>query len=230
MHSAVHPSTATGKATQRGITFPSHFHGQIVAERHFPKELQCRKNLKIHRYPLFVRGNEIAICFVRSVIQKVPMNQRLKLKVLLPVCCATAEESMFSLQGQNGPGQTNTPAGQTPGRRPTPNSQTGQRSERETNRNNSSSQHSALMRAIEMNVAEVQAGKAAESNTQNARVKSFAQMMVKDHNEALTELRAIPGAGNTADVKASATRHPIRTGIRATRTRHLQPARIQTRT
>jgi len=191
-----------------------------VAERHFPKELQCRKNLKIHRYPLFVRGNEIAICFVRSVIQKVPMNQRLKLKVLLPVCCATAEGLTFSLQGQNGP----------PGQRPTPNSQTGQRSERETNRNNSSSQHSALMRAIEMNVAEVQAGKAAESNTQNARVKSFAQMMVKDHNEALTELRAIPGAGNTADVKASATRHPIRTGIRATRTRHLQPARIQTRT
>jgi putative membrane protein len=60
------------------------------------------------------------------------------------------------------------------------------------------------MRAIEMNVAEVEAGKAAESKAQNAKVKAFAQMMVKDHSEALTKLRAVQSTSKTSDTKPSA--------------------------
>ena len=68
---------------------------------------------------------------------------------------------------------------------------------------NSSVQDADLMKAIEVNVAEVDMGKMAETRAQNAKVKAFAQKMVKDHNEALTKLKAIPGAPTT-EVKPNA--------------------------
>jgi len=61
----------------------------------------------------------------------------------------------------------------------------------------------AISQAIEMNAAEVEAGKMASSKAENAQVKQFADMMVKDHTDALTKLRALPG-GTTADATINA--------------------------
>jgi putative membrane protein len=68
---------------------------------------------------------------------------------------------------------------------------------------NSSVQDADLMKAIEVNVAEVDMGKMALTRAQNAKVKAFAQKMVQDHSAALTKLRAIPGAPTT-EVKPNA--------------------------
>jgi len=57
--------------------------------------------------------------------------------------------------------------------------------------------------AIEMNVAEIEAGKLAAGKAQNAKVKDFANMMVKDHTQALTKLRGLQ-TGSTTDVKPNA--------------------------
>jgi putative membrane protein len=61
----------------------------------------------------------------------------------------------------------------------------------------------ALAKLIEMNVAEVEAGKLAIGKAENAKVKDFAQMMVDDHTQALTKLRGLQG-GQTSDVKPNA--------------------------
>ena len=61
---------------------------------------------------------------------------------------------------------------------------------------------SAVDRAIEVNVVEVDLGKLASGKAANSRVKDFAEMMVKDHTGALTKLRAL-GAGSS-DVKPNA--------------------------
>jgi putative membrane protein len=64
------------------------------------------------------------------------------------------------------------------------------------------SQNGPLMQAIEINEAEVMLGKLAAGKARDERVKSFAEMMVKDHTDALTKLHAIAGA--PMDVKPSA--------------------------
>jgi putative membrane protein len=51
-----------------------------------------------------------------------------------------------------------------------------------------------MTQAIEMNIAEVDIANIAAGKTQDPRVKSFAEMMMKDHAQALSKLRAIPGA------------------------------------
>ena len=66
----------------------------------------------------------------------------------------------------------------------------------------------ALRQAMEMNAAEVELGKTASSKAQNARVKSFAEMMVKDHTDALSKLRAIPG-GPSAEIKPNAEHQKV---------------------
>jgi putative membrane protein len=57
--------------------------------------------------------------------------------------------------------------------------------------------------AIEMNVAEVEASKLASDKAQDPQVKDFAEMMIKDHTEALSKLRPAQGLAS-ADVKPSA--------------------------
>jgi len=59
-----------------------------------------------------------------------------------------------------------------------------------------------VMEAMEISAAEVEAGKLAMNRAQDARVKNFAAMMVKDHNEALTRLKSLHAA--PSDVKPSA--------------------------
>jgi predicted outer membrane protein len=59
-------------------------------------------------------------------------------------------------------------------------------------------QSGPLEQAIELNVAEIEVGKLASSKAQNARVKDFAETMVKDHTQGLDKLRAIPGAPSDA--------------------------------
>src|SRR5262245_21904750 len=52
----------------------------------------------------------------------------------------------------------------------------------------------SVTKAIQMNVAEVEAGKVAAMKAEDPRVKDFANMMVKDHTDAITKLRAVQGA------------------------------------
>jgi len=59
-----------------------------------------------------------------------------------------------------------------------------------------------VMEAMEINAAEIEAGKLATNKAQDARVKNFAGMMVKDHTEALTRLKSLHGA--PPDVKPTA--------------------------
>src|SRR3954469_16223102 len=56
---------------------------------------------------------------------------------------------------------------------------------------------------VEMNNAEVALGKTAASKAQNAEVKSFANMMVKDHSSALAKLKDVEGV-TTTDMKPNA--------------------------
>ena len=56
------------------------------------------------------------------------------------------------------------------------------------------------MQAVQINVAEIEAGKMAAKKAQSPRVKEFANMMVKDHTEALAKLRPLPG-GESSGVK-----------------------------
>jgi putative membrane protein len=48
-----------------------------------------------------------------------------------------------------------------------------------------------LNQAMEMNTAEVQLGKMAATKAQDSRVRNFAEMMVKDHNQALDKIRTL---------------------------------------
>jgi len=61
---------------------------------------------------------------------------------------------------------------------------------------------SPVAKAIEINEAEVELGKIALGKAENARVKDFASMMVKEHSDALNKLRAVQGA--PSDVKLNA--------------------------
>src|SRR5262245_15842854 len=61
---------------------------------------------------------------------------------------------------------------------------------------------SPVTKVMEMNVTEVELGKMASGKAENPRVKEFADLMVKDHTEALMKLRNVPGA--PPDVKPNA--------------------------
>jgi len=51
-----------------------------------------------------------------------------------------------------------------------------------------------ITRAMQMNQAEIDLGKMAQSKTQNPRVKEYADMMVLDHSQAQEKLRGTSGA------------------------------------
>ena len=57
-----------------------------------------------------------------------------------------------------------------------------------------------LDQAMDMNTAEVALAKIAVSKSQNGNVKTFANMMVKDHTDALSKLHAVQGV-SPVDVK-----------------------------
>jgi putative membrane protein len=59
-----------------------------------------------------------------------------------------------------------------------------------------------LEKALEMNVAEVEVGKLAQTKAENPKVKDFADMMVKDHTAAIDKLRTVPGAPSAAKPNA----------------------------
>ena len=62
-----------------------------------------------------------------------------------------------------------------------------------------------LDQAMDMNTAEVALAKIAVTKSQNANVKTFANMMVKDHTDALSKLHAIQGV-SPVDVKPNDAR------------------------
>jgi len=62
-----------------------------------------------------------------------------------------------------------------------------------------------LDQALDMNSAEVALAKIAVTKSQNANVKTFANMMVKDHTDALSKLHAIQGV-SPVDVKPNDAR------------------------
>ena len=94
------------------------------------------------------------------------------------------------------PSREQTPAQQAPGRDPAPGQQ-----DRATA--TSSSNESFLNKAIEINAAEVQLGNLAASKGQNQRVKEYANMLVKDHSQALEKLQQAQSGGGTAQSTTS---------------------------
>ena len=66
-----------------------------------------------------------------------------------------------------------------------------------------------VSQAIEMSNAEIALARIASLKTQNAKVRTFAEMLVKDHTAALTKLRTVQGV-TTTDMKPSA-RHQANT-------------------
>src|SRR5262245_12994772 len=48
-----------------------------------------------------------------------------------------------------------------------------------------------LTKAMEMNIADVKLAELAVDKTQNPNIKDFAQMMIRDHNQALARLREL---------------------------------------
>jgi len=59
-----------------------------------------------------------------------------------------------------------------------------------------------LSKAMEMNAAEVRLGEMAANKTQNPRVKDFAQMVVRDHNQTLDKIREIRDARQASPTSA----------------------------
>ena len=51
-----------------------------------------------------------------------------------------------------------------------------------------------LSKAMEMNTAEVRLAEMATNKTQNARIKDFAQMMMRDHNQTLDKIKELRDA------------------------------------
>ena len=70
---------------------------------------------------------------------------------------------------------------------------------------------SFLSQAIEINQAEVEIGRLASSKATDKRVKSFADMMVKDHSGGLKKLQALPGGNST--VKLSSKHEMLKTRL-----------------
>jgi predicted outer membrane protein len=61
-----------------------------------------------------------------------------------------------------------------------------------------------LSKAMEMNAAEVQLGEMAMSKSQNPRVKDFADMLVRDHKQAMDKIRELREARATGGGKRRA--------------------------
>ena len=98
----------------------------------------------------------------------------------------------------NQPTKTTPPSTTSPANRPTAGATSGDSS-------------SFLSQAIEINQAEVEIGRVASSKATDKRVKSFADMMVKDHSGALKKLQALPGGNST--VKLSSKHEMLKTRL-----------------
>jgi putative membrane protein len=73
-----------------------------------------------------------------------------------------------------------------------------------------------LDQAIEINTAEIQLGRLAAAKSQNQRVKDYANMLVKDHSQALGKLQRLQGgkqAGQSTDVPLSTEHEKLRTRL-----------------
>jgi predicted outer membrane protein len=62
-----------------------------------------------------------------------------------------------------------------------------------------------LSTVMEANTAEVKLAEMAVNKTQDPRIKEFAQMLIRDHNEALDNIRALRDARMVASVSANHT-------------------------
>jgi putative membrane protein len=104
---------------------------------------------------------------------------RSKLSAIL-ACCIALLVTLGTTAGQD-----QSPLGQAPRANPNPPA--------------SSPGDTFLNKAIESNSAEVQLGKLAATKSQNPKVKTYADMLVKDHTAALTKLQKLqPGDVNVA--------------------------------
>src|SRR5688572_26549036 len=117
---------------------------------------------------------------------------RISMLCILTITFAVA----VTAQGQNTPGHN-------------PEHQAGSRAKTTTP---SSPQMSFESRVMEINSAEIQIGRLAATKSQNDRVKGFAQMMIKDHSEALTKFQKLQeGNRGTAAATTKRGEHDNRT-------------------
>ena len=75
-----------------------------------------------------------------------------------------------------------------------------------------------LSKAMEMNAAEVQLGEMAMNKSQNPRVKDFADMVVKDHKQAMEKMKELRDARATSRGKTDSTADSRRSGTAVTLT------------
>jgi putative membrane protein len=119
-------------------------------------------------------------------MKKLSVSTMMFLAIILALSVLPADAQSNTQPGTGNPGAQTTPnspggAGANQGTTP----QSG------TDRNPGTAAQSAtpIMQAAEMTSAEIELGKIASTKAQNAKVKSFAEMMVKDHTQALTRFR-----------------------------------------
>jgi len=69
-----------------------------------------------------------------------------------------------------------------------------------------------ISKAVEINSAEIQLGQLALKNSQDSRVKTYAEMMVKDHSEALQKFR-VASTSSTSNASANSQNRSGETAI-----------------
>src|SRR5437868_5338811 len=119
-----------------------------------------------------------SLCRVPQPPKKEKVMQKKKvLKGLLAVSAVAAMFSTFGVQAQSaGSGSSSGVAPGAPGA---------------SGASLSKGDQKALVGMAQANMAEVAAGKLAQSKSQNDQVKSFAQQMIDDHTKALTEVQQV---------------------------------------
>src|SRR5688572_20925093 len=106
-------------------------------------------------------------------------------------------------QGQEGRGNpAQSPGVSSPQRGTGQNPTTAQPGDTRANSTITSNNSTLVTKAVEINSAEIQLGQLALTNSQNDRVKGYAEMMVKDHSEALEKFQGTNTSSTTTNAPA----------------------------
>jgi putative membrane protein len=160
------------------------------------------------KHPLKAAALRNPACTNKDILQygfkELRMNQR-SIRVLVCILAlGMAASQAYSQNAPTNPPRSTTPQTPGPGTRATPAPATAGQS------------NAFLDQAIEINIAEIQLGRLAAAKAQNQRVKDYANMLVKDHSQALGKLQHLQGgkpAGQNTDVPLSAEHEKLRTRL-----------------
>jgi putative membrane protein len=128
-------------------------------------------------------------------------------KFRLSICTLALSGSLVyaqNPQGQEGRGNPAQTPGVTSPQRGTGQSPTTAQPGDTRASTNTSNNSTFVTKAVEINSAEIQLGRLALKNSQNDQVKAYAEMMVKDHSEALEKFQGT----NTSSIATTTTNAP----------------------